>query len=142
MIMHKHKLVLASGIVWTGAGLLLLSFVVRWTNVLTTKQLMWALGIGIPIGLIKSKIFWAVSKKNIKRIMNLPERVGIWRFQTWTSYLLIAFMMGFGITMRTTGWIHKKYLAPVYVGIGLALFISSFIYYIEYYKLATQNVPA
>jgi len=60
--------------------------------------------------------------------MNLPERVGIWRFQTWTSYLLIAFMMGFGITMRTTGWIHKKYLAPVYVGIGLVcLFPALFI---------------
>ncbi len=139
MIMHKHKLVLASGIVWTLAGLMLLSFVLRWTDILTTKQLMWALVIGVPIGLLKSKIFWNVSKKNIERILRLPERVGIWRFQTLTSYLLIAFMMGFGITMRTTGWIHKKYLAPVYIGIGLALFISSFIYYIQYFRLATAK---
>ncbi len=134
-MMHKHKLILASGILWTGAGIMLLTIFFKWLNLLTARQIMWALIIGIPIGLIKSKLFWNLSRANIERILKLPERTHLLNFQRPAAYALIGFMMAFGITMRTTGYIPKKYLAPIYLGIGLALFISSFIYYIQYFKL-------
>ncbi len=135
MKLHKHNLILTSGIVWTLSGLMLIIIFLRWLNILTDKQILWAVIIGIPIGLIKGKLFWHISQKNINRILNLPHKTHILNFQTPTAYAFILFMMAFGITMRTTNIIAKKYLAPIYIGIGLALLISSFVYYITYLRL-------
>ena len=129
---HKHNLILLSGLLWSMAGIMLISIFLRWIHLLTSKQLIWALAIGIPVGIIKGWLFNKLSKKNIHRIRLLPKKVEWWKFQKASSYILIVLMMGTGITLRTTGVIEKKYLAPVYLGIGLALFISSIVYYISY----------
>ena len=129
---HRHNLILLSGLLWSMAGMMLISIFLRWIHLLTNKQLMWALAIGLPLGIVKGLLFNKLSKKNIHRIRLLPEKVHWWKFQKTSSYILIAFMMGTGITLRVTGVVEKKYLAPVYLGIGLALFISSIIYYISY----------
>ncbi len=129
---HKNNLILLSGILWSLAGIMLISIFLRWIHLLTNKQLIWALSIGIPIGIIKGWLFNKLSKKNIHRIRLLPDKVEWWKFQKISSYILIVLMMGTGITLRTTGLVEKKYLAPVYLGIGLALFISSIAYYTSY----------
>ncbi len=138
MKVKNHRLVMFSGVLWTLIGLMLMWFAFRWFPELTTKQIMWAFAIGVPLGLGKSFIFKKIVKRNVGRIMNLPERTPIWTFQSGATYLLILFMMTFGITMRTTGWIAKKYLAPVYIGIGLALFLSSFNYYLHYSRIVKE----
>ncbi len=140
---HKHNLILYSGLLWSMAGLMLLSIFLRWLHLLTGRQIMWALIIGIPLGLLKGWLFNKLSAKNIKRILDLPHKVHWWHFQKPSSYILIALMMGTGITLRVSGIIHKKYLAPVYLGIGLALLISSIIYYVKFFqhkKLQTVEV--
>ncbi len=131
---HKHNLILLSGILWSMAGVMLIVIFLRWIHLLTNKQLIWALAIGIPLGILKGLLFNKLSKKNIHRIRLLPDKVHWWKFQKLSSYILIVLMMGTGITLRTTGIIEKKYLAPVYLGIGLALFISSIVYYVKYFQ--------
>jgi len=73
--------------------------------------------------------FSKLAKKNANRIMEYPEKVCIFAFQRWQMYILVVIMMSMGFFMRTTNFIPKYILAPVYVGIGLALFVSSFVYY-------------
>ncbi len=131
---HRHNLILISGILWSMAGIMLIVIFLRWIHLLTNKQLLWALVIGIPIGILKGWLFNKLSKKNIYRINLLPVKVEWWKFQKLSSYILILLMMATGITLRTSGIIAKKYLAPVYLGIGLALFISSIVYYTTYFK--------
>ncbi len=135
MKLHKYDLILSSGILWSLSGLMLIFIFLKWLGLLTNNQILWAVIIGLPIGVIKSKLFWHISQKNINRILDLPHKTHILNFQTPATYAFIIFMMAFGITMRKSHLIAKKFLAPVYLGIGLALFISSFVYYINYFKL-------
>jgi len=44
-------------------------------------------------------------------------------------------MMSMGLIMRSTELIPKFILAPVYVGIGLALFLAAFVYHKEFWSL-------
>jgi ATP/ADP translocase len=54
-------------------------------------------------------------------------------------YFLIVFMMSMGIFMRTTNFIPKYLLAPMYVAIGLALFLGSFVYYKSLFTKENEN---
>ena len=49
-------------------------------------------------------------------------------FQAWKSYLLVAFMIALGITLRHSA-LPRPILAGVYLAIGGALFLSSLRYY-------------
>ena len=136
-MLHKYKpgvprkwLLLLSGIVWSGTGILLNFFAYRWIPELTLIQIEIDVAAGILLGSIIAYFgFSLVAKKNIKRILAYSGRVCVFAFQEWKSYILIAVMMTMGIYMRTTGLIPKYLLAPVYIGIGLALFLTSFLYY-------------
>ncbi len=136
-MIHKYKpgvsrrwLLLLSGIVWSGTGILLNFFAYRWIPELTVFQFEIDVVAGIILGTIIAYFgFSLVAKKNIRRILDYSGRVCVFAFQEWKSYILIAVMMTMGIYMRTTGLIPKFLLAPVYIGIGLALFLTSFLYY-------------
>lgn len=73
--------------------------------------------------------FRKVAATNIKRILEMPEYSCVFAFQKWQSYILIVVMMSMGIFLRTTNIFPRLYLAPVYIGIGSALLISSIKYY-------------
>lgn len=128
---HKHILVLIAGFLWTGVGLLLIRLSFRWYSELSTSMLVFAISIGLIMGGIIAYFgFSGLANKNIDRINNYKNKVCIWAFQKWTSYILIAFMMSLGIFMRNSPYVPKYILIPIYTGIGLALFLSSFRYYI------------
>jgi hypothetical protein len=142
MKIHKFKptvnrkvLILLSGIMWSGVGVLLNWFAFRWLPLLEQWQIIFTYSLGIMAGLIISKFgFSKLAAKNRDRILGFPEKVCAFAFQRWQMYFLIMFMMSMGIFMRKSGLIPKYLLAPVYVGIGLALFIGSFIYYKSYFS--------
>jgi hypothetical protein len=84
-------------------------------------------------------IYWfgfsKVARKNIKRINNyLSEKVCLFAFQQWSSYPLVVFMIGLGVVLRVYSPIPKPWLAVLYIGIGGALFISSFHYHYAVYN--------
>ncbi|MEA3503755.1 MAG: hypothetical protein U9R32_00970 [Bacteroidota bacterium] len=137
---HKHILILIAGILWTGVGLFLLSLSFRWFSELSTNEIISALIAGSLLGSVISYFgFSALANKNITRINNYREKVCIWAFQKWTSYILIIFMMSLGIFMRNTPLIPKSLLSPMYIGIGFALFTASFRYYNFLLKLKKSN---
>ena len=47
----------------------------------------------------------------------------------WLIIISGIMWTGLGIFIRTTGLIPKIILAPMYIGIGTALFLASFKYY-------------
>jgi hypothetical protein len=73
--------------------------------------------------------FGNIANKNVNRILAYQKNACIFAFQEWKSYILIAIMMSLGILLRTTELIPKFILAPMYIGIGTALFLASFKYY-------------
>jgi len=128
---HKYYLVFISGLMWSGVGLFLMKLASRWFSELSTNEFYFAIIGGVLLGSIIAYFgFQNLAIKNVQRIDQYQkDKVCIWAFQKWTTYFLIIFMMSLGIFMRNTPFIPKFLLTPMYIGIGSALFLSSFRYY-------------
>jgi len=58
---------------------------------------------------------------------------------TWRSYFIVLLMVTLGIILRHSS-IPKNYLAVLYIGIGLALFLSGIRYLRFFIKLIFFHV--
>jgi hypothetical protein len=75
--------------------------------------------------------FSHIAHRNLVRIYaQAPQKdkVCVFAFQNIRSYFLVVIMMALGYGLRHSG-IPKTYLAPIYIAIGLALALSSLLYY-------------
>ena len=57
----------------------------------------------------------------------MSNKTCVFAFVPWKSYLIIVIMIAMGSTLRHSA-IPKQYLAILYMGIGLALMLSSVRY--------------
>ncbi len=138
---NKHILILISGILWTGVGILLINIASRWFSILNQNELILSIIFGILLGTAISYFgFSNLAQKNIERINLYTGKVCIWAFQKWQTYFLIIFMISLGVFMRKTSIVPKYLLTPMYIGIGFALFIASFKYYIFLFKLRYKTI--
>lgn len=116
---------------WAAVGLYLCSLTIAWLRpVQTTHMLFLVLG-GLILAFL---IFWygfsGFACRNIERIQTIPRRkVCLFAFQKWTSYPLVAVMIGLGIFLRKYSPIPKPWLAALYIGIGGSLFTASLHYF-------------
>ena len=132
---HKYILIFTSGLMWSGVGIFLNRLAFGWIVKLSSNEAIFALTSGyILAGIIAYFGFSGLANKNVERINQYEGKVCFWAFQKWTTYILIIFMMSLGIFMRNTPYIPKYILSPIYIGIGFALFLASFRYYIFLYK--------
>lgn len=132
---EQRWLLLISGFVWSIVGVFLVRIAFRWIPHFLLHEKILTIGSGILLGLAIA--FWGFSivvRKNIKRINAYKNAVCVFAFQEWKSYVLIVVMMSMGIFLRNTTLIPRQLVAPVYVGIGLALFIDSFMYYNSFFE--------
>jgi hypothetical protein len=133
----KIWLHLLAGLMWSGVGIMLVSFAARWLGLVHS----WAIILLIIAGLLLAAAiyFFGFSKlasRNIQRIIRIPkERVCLFAFQQWTSYPLVLVMIALGLYLRLYSPIPKPYLAILYLGIGGSLFASSIQYYLEVIRL-------
>ncbi len=127
----KRKwLIIISGLMWSGVGIFLNILAFNWLKSFNNIQLFLTIIIGLLAGWVIARFgFGNIANKNINRIFAYPKEVCVFAFQEWRSYILIAVMMSMGIFLRTTGLLPKYILAPMYIGIGTALFLASFRYY-------------
>ncbi|NPD45712.1 hypothetical protein [Lentimicrobium sp. S6] len=129
----KHILILIPGLLWSMVGLMLISIASEWLADLSLAYQV----IGVSTSLISGSVityfgFSRIAFKNIERINNYQKnKICIWAFQKWSSYLLIIFMMSLGIFLRNTTFFPRILLLIIYFSIGLALFLSSMAYYRE-----------
>ena len=128
LIVTKKVLLLIAGIMWFAVGLMLLNYAQKWLSLESGGIVVIFGGTGIFIALCVHHFgFLRVADKNLKRILSMEEKVSLFSFITWKSYILIAGMMTMGITLRHSA-IPKRYLSVLYIGIGLALTLSSIRY--------------
>lgn len=126
----RKWLLLLSGLMWSGVGILLNSFAIRWLQLYEGWPLIVSVACGIVLGLAIAFFgFRKVAITNIQRILKMPDSSCVFAFQKWQSYILIAVMMSMGIFLRHTAIFPRLFLASIYMGIGSALFISSIHYY-------------
>lgn len=130
-----------AGLVWSGVGIMLIAFAMRWIGLARPPVQVEIVLAGVLLA--SGTYFFGFSrlaKKNIRRIQAYTrEKVCLFAFQQWSSYPMVAFMMALGIYLRIYSPLPKPLLAVLYIGIGGGLFLSSFHYHRV--AFARQGLP-
>jgi hypothetical protein len=127
-VITNNVLLLFAGIVWEGVGILLLYLAYSWLSVTPVINIYMYTGAGAVLALLVHHFgFLKIVDKNLQRIIQMKEKKNLFSFMPWKSYLLVVIMITMGAVLRHSV-IPKRYLAIVYIGIGLALILSSVRY--------------
>ncbi|MFP4489409.1 MAG: hypothetical protein ACLFN1_08910 [Bacteroidales bacterium] len=125
---RKKYLILISGVIWILIGLLLNHYAFNWLKDNSYANTYIYIISGIALALIIHHFgFLRVVDKNLGRIKTLNPETCVFAFMSWKSYLLVALMMVMGIALRHSS-LPRNLLSVMYIGIGLALILSSIRY--------------
>jgi len=135
----KRILVVLSGIMWSGVGIMLCNHAIKWLFHPPVQKGAWFCLAGIMLALMIHHFgFVKLVDQNIERILAKEGKVCIFGFQPWKSYLMIAFMIGMGTALRHS-LLPRQYLAVVYIAMGGAMLLSSIRYYRTFIKLVSNK---
>jgi hypothetical protein len=127
----RKVLRLTAGVVWTAVGLALCVAAAHWL-VVTHSHWIVPLSMGVIVGAFIYRFgFLRLVNKNKARISEQApgsNKVCLFAFQSWRSYGIIIIMMGMGYGLRHLS-ISRIYLVPIYMAIGIGLFLASLHYY-------------
>ena len=138
---NRKVLILINGLIWLVVGIMLCSISFKkLVPFISRTQFIWSLIFGLIFGIIKIfTVFKKVVFKNIQRILSYPEKVSIFRTQTVSGYLLVLVMISLGLFLRNTDFVPKYITAGLYIGVGVALFFSSFRFFASVKTLNQNN---
>lgn len=123
----NHLLLLLAGSIWMIVGLGLLLLAISWLSKAANVQWFWIPGILLAL-LIHHLGFLKIVDHNLRRIRLMKGKSCLFAFVSWKSYLVIAVMITMGAILRHST-LPKHYLAILYIGMGLALVLSSLRYF-------------
>jgi hypothetical protein len=130
----KTILLLLAGMIWQCVGIMLLYFAFSWLSAASKIDIYLYPGAGILLALgVHHFGFLKLVDKNLERILQINGKKCMFSFIPWKSYLVIIVMVSMGVLLRHS-MIPKKYLAILYIGIGLALILSSVRYIRIFYR--------
>lgn len=127
-------LLFLAGIVWVCVGIALLVLAFSWLSKASHLEIVLYAGTGIFLALLVHHFgFLKIVDKNLERILQMNGKRCFFSFIPWKSYLIIMLMVIMGAILRHS-MIPKKELAVLYIGIGLALILSSIRYIRIFYQ--------
>ena len=133
MKVKKINLLLIAGIVWMIAGFNILRI-----GIISYKSNISILNIIISLiifSLFWFKIFNKLVNKHTARIAKFEDEFQkFYKFFDRPSFLIMIFMMSFGIGLRASNILPDKYIAIFYTGLGSALFLAGLSFLCEYFK--------
>lgn len=135
----KIYLILISGIMWSGVGVMLISFAVNWLNNYNGPGTILFYSAGFLAAMpIHHFGFLKLADKNLNRLLPIKEKRCVFSFVTWKSYLIIIVMVTMGIALRHSK-IPRQDLSVIYIGIGLGLFLSGIRYFRYFINLIIKK---
>jgi hypothetical protein len=124
----KSILLFIAGIVWIVAGIMLNRLAYSWLVVEKTDHAVIAAFTGFTCSLFIHHFgFLRIVDRNLDRILPMVDRRCVFSFMPLKSYVLIVIMIVMGMLLRHSP-IPKLYLSVLYIGIGMALILSSVRY--------------
>lgn len=124
----RKYLILVSGLVWVAIGIMLNALAINWLSELHIASTWLYIVAGVILALnIHHFGFLKIVDRNLGRIKSLDPKTCVFAFMSWKSYLLVIIMITMGILLRHSP-IPRNLLSIIYVGIGLALVLSSIRY--------------
>ncbi len=136
--MNKNSLYTLAGSIWGLVGLfLVIRGAIMYQTALDTQNatqtaLMISIAISIIIGVAKGRfVLSKTARRNKSRIESIEGPLKVHHVYAKSFYFLIAGMIALGVTLRTFNEYLGGYVvvAAIYCGIGLALMVSSLVYW-------------
>lgn len=124
----RKALLIIAGMMWCCVGLMLSFMAFHWLSDYEGSAWHFAIPGFLAAMIVHHFGFLKIVDKNLGRITRLPAKPCIFSFISWKSYLIIIIMVTMGIGLRHSS-IPKQYLSVIYLGIGLALFLSGTRYF-------------
>jgi hypothetical protein len=125
----KSFLLFLAGFMWIAVGIMLTSFATRWLIAYGKSLALLYAAVGLGLSLVIHHYgFLRIVDKNLGRISKMEGKRCAFSFITWRSYIIVAMMITMGIMLRHSA-IPKQYLSILYIGIGMALILSSIRYF-------------
>ncbi len=125
-----------AGILWSAVGLILMAVSIKW-SMSAPGEIIYFIIPGLLAGILVYRFgFLKLVITNLERIFSQApgkEKVCIFAFQDTRSYIIMMIMMLMGYTLRHVP-ISKVFLVPIYLTVGLGLFLSSLHYYYQLKK--------
>lgn len=130
----KRTLLAIAGCVWILAG-----FNVARLGVLSyaqMKMIYWYhFLLSVVVFGLFGLMFFKMSFKHTKRIHGYLEPTRpFWHFFDLKAYCIMAFMMGGGIWLRSSGLVPNTFIAVFYTGLGLALALAGVIFWVMFVR--------
>lgn len=131
----KRALIFLAGLIWCFAGYNILKIgfpymIHNWN----TPLLSMVTSVIVFVLFFKFIFFRLVGKHN-KRIKSYTdEKIMFYKFFDGKSYLIMAFMMTFGIVLRNSGLLPKICIGTLYVGLGSALAGAGIGFLVHFFK--------
>ena len=78
--------------------------------------------------------------KHTRRIKGYEEAFRpVWHFFDLRSYIIMAFMMGGGIWLRSSGLVPDVFVAVFYTGLGCALSLAGVLFWIMFFRFREDH---
>lgn len=133
MKVKKQTLLVIASIVWMAAGFNIVRIgLITYVNHITVLNILLSIGVFLIFWFL---IFNKLVVKHTNRIINYEEKYQLfYKFFDLKSFLIMAFMMTFGILIRTFNLAPESFIAFFYTGLGAALFLAGILFGVSAWK--------
>ena len=135
---RREHLLLMLVLCWLGPGIKILVTGVKALMDVTEnhhERVWWLVVAAVAVAVSFSLMFNNFVKRYTQRILDFPERKkSIFAFFDLHGYILIAFMMGLGISLKFIPGMPAEFFAGFYPGLGIALSIAGFRFLASWVK--------
>lgn len=133
MKVKKRVLLMLASIVWMIAGFNILRIgVISYAGYVTIWNLFLS---GLIFAAFWFLVFYKLVIKHTDRIQKYEEEMQFfWHFFDKKSFLIMAFMMTFGIWLRASHLAPDVFIAVFYSGLGTALFLAGILFGVQYWN--------
>lgn len=116
---------IVAALIWGIPGINIAIKGLRTYMLVKPEDLWWLILITFAVSVFFFIIFRRVVRKYSERIVSLPDSVMIWRVFPPKGWILLAFMMGLGITLKYIPSVPMAFTASFYSGLGPMLIVAA-----------------
>lgn len=127
MKVKKRTLLLLAALIWGVAGFNILRIgMVSYVGYTGVFNFILS---AVVFLLFQTFVFGPLVRRHTIRILGYPEEKQFFlKFFDCKSFLIMAFMMTFGIGLRASGLAPIRFIAVFYTGLGAALFVAGLLF--------------
>ena len=120
---RTHHLLTINGALWTAIGTkIAITGVHNYLMTPSAKALYWMIPLSILVFAAFFLMFTGVVRKYSERILSMKEeKMSVFRTFSLKGYLIIAFMISLGISLKHIPGIPQTFFAWFYTGLGAGL---------------------